>query len=217
VETGNDATPLGTGFWVTHTKILTCAHVVAAAHGGALQVRAQGRVLPVASQDPKPPEGPEDDYPFPDLALLTVEQAPPHPCVLLDPQVRATDPLHAASFTDARPQGEPITGDCEGRSPEPQAWIKFRLTWVRPGASGSAVLNLRTGGVCGVMKRSRDTGDDKGGWASPADAIAAHWPTLLGDNAAHHDADPTWRRAVQARLGTQTSTAPASTVSHHRH
>jgi hypothetical protein len=41
--------------------------------------------------------------------------------------------------------------------------------------SGSAVLNLRTGGICGVMKRSRDPESSEGGRASPTNAIAACW------------------------------------------
>src|SRR5207244_8453323 len=110
---------------------------------------------------------PEDDYPFPDLALLTVEQPPPHPCVLLNPDVRATDSLYAASFTDAVPRESPSPETARDAAASQEAWIKFHLTWVRSGASGSAVLNLRTGGVCGVLKRSRDSGDDKGAGPHP--------------------------------------------------
>ena len=73
------------------------------------------------------------------------------------------DELHAYGYPVEKPQGEPALGRCEGT--DGRGLIKFRDTVVDHGMSGSPVLNLRTGKVCGMVRATRDKDAPVGGFA----------------------------------------------------
>ena len=167
----------GTGFFVAPGWILTCAHVVKEAKGEPIQVRWQNQenwaqaVVERSIADPY------------DLALLQVTlpaNANP-PCVYLDEEmIRSRDPLYLFGYPDQDfPNGCPVTFNCEGLTGDEPALIKFALGQVRPGMSGSPLLNQRTGKVCGIVKFTRDRSFNLGGGVVLTTTILSQFPELV--------------------------------------
>jgi len=200
----------GTGFFVTSDEVVTCAHVVHRA--GSVTVAGRDR-------DSKAevllcvPELAEDDpqagfYPFPDLALLRVEEPPDsQPCVLLD----AAEPS-AASRPDVLGLYGYSLGEYRGGevAPSPAAvdykgpldsggerLLKLGDDQVLRGYSGCPALNLRTGGVCAVIDSTRDAKQDLGGFGVPVAAFERALPGVLERNREWHEANPTWRQTEE--------------------
>lgn len=185
-----DRSGWGTGFFVAPGWILTCAHVVKEAKGEPIQVRWQNQenwaqaVVERSIADPY------------DLALLRVTlpaNANP-PCVYLDEEmIRSRDPLYLFGYPDQDfPNGCPVTFNCEGLTGDEPALIKFALGQVRPGMSGSPLLNQRTGKVCGIVKFTRDRSFDLGGGAIPAHVILEQFPQLRDLQQEFHGGDRRW-------------------------
>jgi hypothetical protein len=178
----------GTGFFVAPGWILTCAHVVREAQGQEIAVRWQQEHWAQAVV--------EQLWPAPDdLALLRV--MPPTnanpPCVYLDEAVESRDPLYLFGYPDQDfPNGCPVTFGCEGLTGDDPALIKFALGQVRPGMSGSPLLNQRTGRVCGMVKFTRDRSFDLGGGAIPTTVILKQFPELRSLQQAFHAKDRRW-------------------------
>jgi HEAT repeat protein/DNA polymerase III delta prime subunit len=179
----------GTGFFVAPGWILTCAHVVQEAKGEPVQVRwqkqenwAQALVERTLTE------------PF-DLALLRVmlpTDANP-PCVYLDESVYSRDPLYLFGYPDQDfPNGCPVTFNCEGLTGDEPALIKFALGQVRPGMSGSPLLNQRTGKVCGMVKFTRDRSFDLGGGGVSTRVILEQFPELRSFQQVFHGGDRRW-------------------------
>jgi energy-coupling factor transporter ATP-binding protein EcfA2 len=179
----------GTGFFVAPGSILTCAHVVDGAGESPIQVMwnnqenwAQAIVVRLL---PKP-------Y---DLALLKVDipiGANP-PCVYLSSEIQSRDPLYLFGYPDIDyPNGCPATFGCEGLTGDDPQIIKFASGQVRPGMSGSPLLNQRTGNVCGIVQFTRDRSFDLGGGAIRASVILAKFPELLEQQQSLHQQDRRW-------------------------
>ena len=176
----------GTGFFVAPGLILTCAHVVQRSPG-QVQVCWQNQTLDAVVERSIP-----DSY---DLALLrltpTVEGH--SPCVWLDEEVRSRDPLYLFGYPDEGDrQGEPRTFNCDGTTGSAIASILFNLGQVRPGMSGSPLLNQRTGKVCGMVKFTRDRSSDLGGGAIPTRVILEQFPELRELQQGFHGGDKRW-------------------------
>ena len=73
--------------------------------------------------------------------------------------------------------------------------LKLKNGQVRPGMSGAPLLNRQTGGVCGVIKATRNRGTDLGGRAIPTSTVVETFSDLGRVNDAFHDQDQTWFRA----------------------
>ena len=178
----------GTGFFVAPGQILTCAHVVKDAVDQQVQIewRLQSPFRATVTQMfPKP-------Y---DLALLEFSpaEAMEHPCVWLDVVVQSRDPLYLFGYPDEGDrQGEPATFHCEGLTGSEPPDIKFALGQVRPGMSGSALLNQRTGKICGMVKFTRDRSIDLGGGAVCASTILNQFPELEVLQQQFHRQDQRW-------------------------
>jgi HEAT repeat protein/DNA polymerase III delta prime subunit len=178
----------GTGFFVAPGLILTCAHVVRES-SGSVQVWWQEITLEALVE-----QSLADPY---DLALLrvtlTADVNPP--CVLLAEEVRSRDPLYLFGYPDEGDRyGEPRTFNCDGTTTgNVVAAILFNLGQVRPGMSGSPLLNQRTGKICGVVKFTRDRGSDLGGGAIPTSTILEQFPELRSLQQAFHGEDRRWR------------------------
>jgi tetratricopeptide (TPR) repeat protein len=193
----------GTGFFVAPGMILTCAHVVSNAYKDNKPIVVTYRkneftVSPINSSEIF-----SDKYP--DLALIRIELRN-HPCVSLDTDADVFDEFYAYGYTFDHPEGESITVDCEGIVGGEQALLKLKEGQVKPGSSGSPLLNRRTGYVCGMMKLTRDRATDLGGAALPAKAILAFLPELGDQNHAFHKMHKRWesvryqrREIVQTR------------------
>jgi hypothetical protein len=142
---------LGTGFFVAAGHILTCAHVIAGPNR-ILAERIVGRwgdfelELQVADFQP-------DD----DLALLKIVGELDHPVACLAAPTEPGDELWAWGHPDsAYRQGDVVRFIYDGPSLNSDGVELLRVTEGRAveGFSGSPVLNWRTGGVCGVLRRA---------------------------------------------------------------
>lgn len=186
---------------------MTCAHVVAAEPIGSenIIIEWDGQTWTGVLRTMSPLPCPADPI-FPDLAVIEVlksggvDPIDHNPCALLDERCEVGDPLFAFGFSHGRPGGDSMKGECEGTSQygpsADQKLIKVAGTQIKPGASGAPVLNLRTGRICGMIKRTRDETSDLGGYAVRIPTIFAYFPKLRDENAAYHDVHPNWRSSV---------------------
>ena len=94
---------------------------------------------------------------------------------------------------------------------------KFKGGQVRPGLSGSPVLDLRAGAVAGITDATRDERTDLGGFAVPVTELAA-LPGVIEANKEFHRTDTRWTAALEAqrirasdraRLGLRATVLPA--------
>ena len=168
--------PSGTGFFVAPGHVLTCAHVIESATftssaplsatlSSPIQVvDARGRshaitAAPVIEQNA-------------DLAWLRLPAAPTDVSIaLIFRGVSVGDELWTYGFPPDKSKGVPATFKIEGLAGGPPPLIKFKEGQVQPGMSGAPLLNLRTGGVCGVLRRTRDERTALGGYGIPVEVI----------------------------------------------
>lgn len=184
----------GTGFFASPELILTCAHVVQMKQGQLIEVCWQNRkfesVVELLLPDPF------------DIALLRVAiPLDVNPaCVYLDTEVRSRDPLYLFGYPDHDfPNGCPATFDCEGFTGDIPALIKFALGQVRPGMSGSPLLNQRTGKVCGIVKFTRDRTTNLGGGAVPVQIVLDQFPQLKKLQKNFHYIDRRWIDLIEKK------------------
>lgn len=185
----------GTGFFVAPGLVLTCAHVVKALKPEATaevcwqqqEGFAQATIDRLISEL--------------DLALLkfspsaTVEL----PCVYLGEAFQPNDNLYTFGYPDSFSQGTSVTGLCEGRAIENNSpLIVFKSAQVRPGLSGSPLLNLNTGEVCGIVKFTRDRSIDLGGGAIPAAVILEQFPQLRELQQQFHQDNRRWSDLLES-------------------
>lgn len=180
---------LGTGFFIAPGLILTCAHVIEHTVKNITTVKAHhsGEVYPIHYLEKYLPK------PYPDLALLRIDFTE-HRCIFWDTSVSPTDRMYSFGYTKNHPAGESTTLTSEGT-----VWIddshhlwKLKAGQVLKGSSGSPLLNLRTGAVCGVIKSSRDKTTDLGGAAIPVDVVLSEMPILVVLQKQFHNANPYW-------------------------
>jgi len=72
------------------------------------------------------------------------------------------------------------------------------LGQVRPGMSGSPLLNQRTGKVCGIVKFTRDRSFDLGGGAIPTHVILEQFPQLRDLQQEFHGGDRRWGELLES-------------------
>ena len=190
VDVGGD--PKGTGFYVAPATIVTAAHVVEAvtlsSGVGTPRVTVVGPSgVPQGVEVEK--RWPEEDV---DLAILKLTTLVEHSCVLLDVEFRERDEVDSFGYTEKYPEGRPLTSTVEGELGPPKRWIQLKLGQVQPGQSGAAVVNTRTGGVFGVLKRSRNPETDLGSYAVPVTTLYRLEPRLKGENERAHAKGSRW-------------------------
>lgn len=184
----------GTGFFVAPGLILTCHHVVKDASHGSIDICWQ-------NQENFAEATIERSLPEFDLALLRF--SPPVanlPCVYLDESFQAHDSLYTYGYDEDFFQGASVTAKCEGIATDNQQFIKFKAGQVRPGLSGSPLLNQRTDKVCGIVKFTRDRSFDLGGGAVPTREILSQFPELKELQQAFHRRDDRWTKLLPRPL-----------------
>lgn len=175
----------GTGFFIAPGLILTCAHVVRQKVDQLISVQWQQQPLTAIV------ERLAHDLETYDLALLRLSNLLAHPCVWLDESVLPNDNLFSYGYPDDFPDGAPVTFEAEGLTGG-VPFIKFKFGQVRPGFSGSPLLNRRTGRVCGLIKFTRDRALDLGGGAIPTASILSQFPELVELQRQFHQCDRRW-------------------------
>lgn len=168
----------GSGFFVAQGLILTCAHVVKG-------LQPNSRVQISCQQQDKFAEATLVEFPSEKLDLALLRCLSPlnnadSPCVYLGESFKPNDDLYTYGYSDSFPQGISVTGVCEGSAMENgSSLLIFKAAQVRPGLSGSPLLNLRTERVCGIVKFTRDRSFDLGGGATPTNVIFQQFPQLI--------------------------------------
>lgn len=191
----------GTGFFIARGWVLTCAHVVVAGDGRAADciriISEDGSTADVTIESEHLYAG---DYP--DLALLRLDlgrypEYQDHPVVTLHPAVKPHDEVYTYGYgeTKTRRPGASMTAEVEGWAQSGGSalvagkLVQLKQGQVVAGLSGAPLLNLKTGGVCGVVKATRDNYTDLGGWAIPATVVLELYGKVLGkgaDGEQHH-------------------------------
>jgi hypothetical protein len=211
----------GTGFFVAPGSVLTCAHVVEGIPEETVAVWHLGQRLTGRISGRYPSERPAGRklYPYPDLAVISVEQAPSHGCVWLDLELpRLDDRLHCVGFSDTLkdkvPMAEPATFVFDGLH-ESSEGLLLKLgagALAASGMSGAPLINLRNGRVCGIMKTTRDEYNPYGGWAVPTQAVNDYAEEIIAANKAFHAGDDTWRERFRSAIATDSSVPTARFV-----
>lgn len=207
---------LGTGFFVAPGWVLTAAHVVydpaAAVELDRVAMRPADSVVgetPVTAEvaaRSSPPTTAGGLWPFPDMAVLRLDGALDHPCVLLEGVDPAGDAdCHAWGYAqrdyEADPVGEPAMFGFEGVDRD--GFLQLRQGLAAPGLSGAPLVCPTRGAVVGVITASRHVNLDLGGWAAPVAALLAGGPGVP-DNLAAVGKQIAWLNSV-ARLEGQAS------------
>lgn len=182
----------GTGFFVAPGTILTCAHVVVVEKRRVepISINWQGHDYTDQVVEMLLPE----DTEALDLALLRLTtDVFNHPCVYLDEVISLNDALYSYGCTDKYRNGDPATFEFEGNTGNQPPLLKFKKGEVRPGLSGSPLLNQRTGMVCGVVTKTRYRDTDLGGRGVPISAAIVQWPHLVELQREFHQKDTRWK------------------------
>src|SRR5579872_1661144 len=180
----------GTGFFVAPNLLLTCKHVIenALKLSVPIEISWQGQAFPVSL------------YALPatttlDLALLQVN-IPHHPCVLLHGGAEPFSRLYSYGYADIKQQGASTTFDSEGWIGTQQELLKLKDGQVRPGMSGSPILNSVTGCICGIVQSTRDRASSLGGEAIMTKVILREFPELEERQKQFHTQDKRWYDAM---------------------
>lgn len=165
----HDGASLGTGFFVSNSLLLTCAHVVRGLDAVTVVPYAGAKLqAEVVAPDTER-----------DLALLripTVNSDPEQPAVLLDVDLPPHDSVYFVAGFPSQPGQQPtrqsftVTGRGAYDGAVPQWLVHEPGQIIEFGMSGGPVLSLRTGAVVAVTQSSRHTADALGGMAIPVHA-----------------------------------------------
>ena len=123
-----------------------------------------------------------------------------HPCVSIDPQ-------WPGPHDQFQVFGYPREGGAEQLTPArltyrgthgtaPTAFLDLASDTIKPGMSGAAVLNLRTGGICGVVVASKHPARPDGAMVIPWPAVEAALGEVLAANRAYQLHDLQWATAA---------------------
>ncbi|MGK7899478.1 MAG: trypsin-like peptidase domain-containing protein [Xenococcus sp. (in: cyanobacteria)] len=166
----------GTGFFVAPDLILTCAHVIRKNDQILKQVKFYWQEEEYQAEVYQVPE----DNKNIDIALLKVSNLFNEKFVisLFDDPFATGEELYTFGYPDNNVNGEPGTFEIIGLTGDKPPLIKFKEGQVRPGFSGSPLLNLRTGKVCGIINQTRDRSLDLGGKGVPVSVIFQHFSEL---------------------------------------
>lgn len=166
----------GTGFFVATGLILTCAHVVRKAVDLQVTVSCPAWQQPLSAIV----KARADDGKMLDLSLVELsEPLPDHPCVLLDDEpVAIGQALYSYGYLESYTNAAPVRPVNEGLTGDMPPLLKLQGAQIERGISGAALLNLKTGKVCGMVKETRAAGFDLGGGAIPTRVILEQFPEL---------------------------------------
>jgi Trypsin-like peptidase domain/CHAT domain len=184
--------PNGSGFFISPAYVVTCAHVLDPYLATSASARAKLSIVDTQGGKHDVLDAPRVSL-TEDLALLQLAAADTTVAVvLLDDGFEVNDPLQSFGFPEKKPGGDPTTFYVEGQTGGDVPHIKFKQGQVLPGTSGSALLNLRTGAVCGIVRRTRNDKTDLGGYGIRASSLFSTFEDVPRLNAEANAADRRW-------------------------
>ncbi len=200
LNVGGEYGSQGTGFFVAPGLILTCAHVVEFEGKEPVTVNVfwkEHNQTQYIAEIEKVFNSPDID-----LALLKLTpDAPDHPCVRLEQSVpQLNDWLYIFGYpkeigTDYS-YGDSVTLRYEGESfqnaKNNSLLLKLKEGEIKESFSGSPILNLETGYVCGIVNLSRNTITALGGRAVPTRVILSQLNQLVKLQQQFHQHDRRW-------------------------
>ncbi|MFJ5557914.1 trypsin-like peptidase domain-containing protein [Streptomyces sp. NPDC093250] len=215
----------GSGFFVAPGFVVSCAHVAGAQPEERVTLRWRGddyeAVICAASEEAVGAGW--SLWPYPDLAILELVEPPEgHPCVWLDGSLPETDtPLTAVGFTDtlesytaSERRAQLTSGGRTALQGHPM--LEIVAGEINLGLSGGPVLSHASGGVCAVVKATRQEDSAMGGFGTPVDALRCLDPEVYSRVIRAHDrfhqADNRWHR-LSDRVETDSSEAPSDYLS----
>ncbi len=183
-----DGEPAGTGFFIAKKLVLTCAHVILGNGLRQISGTAECRNTKIKikwGQDSYEAEVENIEYNDPisgvmmkDFAFIRILKEFDHPIVVVDEgNMQIGDECFAMGYPAGKPMGEQVTIKYEGMTNA--SLLKFARGQIQPGYSGAPILNMRTGRVCGILKRTRDFTTDLGGWGIPVSDILNYSSALF--------------------------------------
>lgn len=180
----------GTGFFVAPGLILTCAHVVRKSADLQVTVSYPGCQQPLSAIV----KAKADDGKTLDLALVELsEPSFDHPCVLLDDEpVAIGQTLYSYGYLKSYTNAAPVRPVNEGLTGDTPPLLKLQGAQIEKGISGAALLDLKTGKVCGMVKETRAAEFDLGGGAIPTHVILEQFPELRELQREFHEGDRRW-------------------------
>ena len=185
VDSEDGRRPQGTGFFVAPGWVLTCAHVVKTAERVAVVPAPGATPIPAAVMARSAALAPGHGafWPFPDLALIRLDAALDHPCVLLDTHLPAKGWCDTWGYSEREdgvaPTGSPASFRFEGV--EGDDYLKLMAGQAAPGLSGAPLVCPTRRAVVGVMTMTRDKRNALGGWAAPISALMTGGPGVPDD------------------------------------
>ena len=200
----------GAGFFVAPGKVLTCVHEIGDSaalvvswecdRDSVFEARVSGRIAELADRG-RPIPALDRDYP--DIAVLEIVGLEGHPCVRIDPEWPSLEDSFlvfgypeeggAVQLTPARLTYRGTHGTL------PTAYLDLASDTIKPGMSGAAVLNLRSGAVCGVVVASKHPAHPDGALAIPWSAIDTDLADVLAANRVFHRQDRRWEEVAATR------------------
>ena len=200
----------GAGFFVAPGKVLTCVHVIEDSAALVVRWERDGQATleadwcrPVVVLADRGRPIPDLKCPYPDIAVLEIGGLDGHPCVRIDPEWPSLEDGFqvfgypeeggAVQLTPARLTYRGTHGTL------PTAYLDLASDTIKPGMSGAAVLNLRSGAVCGVVVASKHPARPDGALAVPWSAIDTDLADVLAANRAFHAMDKRWEEAAASR------------------
>ena len=189
-----DGNVFGTALLVAPQLALTCRHVVD-------KLPEQGAVCEIWKEGQ--PKGPlqelsaftieylGDDDESVDLALLRLNKPGiKHACACLLPGLFEASELLSYGFPAEFPYGDSLTLETEGITVK-EEWQALKTRGKpAPGHSGSGLVNLKTGAVCGILySRTVEAGAAR---AVPIKYALTKWPEIAQRASGYHTANPSW-------------------------
>jgi hypothetical protein len=196
----------GSGVWIAPGTLLTCAHVAPGGRNSKVQVGWRGLTLDGTVTDQVPDASDGNLWPYPDIAVVVVEDAPQHPCAWLS-EAEPISKLLAFGHSGALGEGlQPA--EIEGRHGGSHGFgggrfWQFKGNELVSGMSGGPVLDLSTGAVCGIVTVTIGEGADRGGYVVPIEGLrrlgVQRRQALLRSHDRFHGSDRRWTE-LRARL-----------------
>lgn len=196
----------GAGFFIAPGKVCTCVHVIKGSaditvrwerdNQAAIEWQVTRPPLILAGKSPIEALGE-----YPDIAVLDVEGFGGHPCVRVDtawPMIGDKFQVYGYPKEGGTVQLTPGTLGYRGtHGNRPAVYLDLASDTIKPGMSGAAVLNLRTGGICGVVVASKHAAQPDGALAVPWSVIESDLSDVLAANREFHKRNPAWNAAAR--------------------